>query len=781
LRRAAAWLVFFVAYLGAAIVGSADYAVVQSIAWLATGVGIAGVWLLGLRSTSVVVLAATVHRYLHDYPPLFWFESVGSGLEAAVGAMVMWRMGLQPDLARLRDVAVLFVVAAVTPFVSMLIAWLPRIPTSGDDLFGFLGAWEVWWRMNALGALTIVPIVLTWHARLQTRLNWRSLLEGALLGGLAIAVLWVVVFVLRPSVAGLTAANSVLGVALLAAVRQGPIGAVSIGSVSWLFLAFATTHGHGPLQSVPLEERHAVAQVILLTLVGVPLVFGALIAERAAHARQRMRSEEARLAVQAMLPDATLRLQADGRISDVYLPPGQELLLPRTPVVGEALAELFDDKVRPRFVAALARALVSERTAPVDFQLQMGAGTRACEACLVPASDGDVFVVVRDVTERRDLAARLHQAQKLEAVGLLASGVAHDFNNLLTVVLGSADVLRQSELASGDVHALAGDIADAAQRGAMLTQQLLAFSRQQVRKPEILDSGVVVGQTVGLLRRLLGSAIEVVVEAAPQMWVRADRCQLEQIVMNLAVNGRDAMPDGGTLTIATRAVDVTGDASGRLQDGRYVQIEVRDTGVGMSPEVCARVFEPFFTTKELGHGTGLGLATVYGIVAQSGGAIAVDSALGAGTAVQVWLPRVADPGIQAVESVPAAVVAGATGRLLVVEDEDAVRELFCRALVQAGHQVASAACAEAALQLVATEPPFDLLVTDLVMPRVGGAELARRLRAQMPRLPVLFVSAHPRDKAMSEVPTEAGFGYLAKPVDLTEMVAKIASMLAERQ
>ncbi|MBL8753084.1 MAG: PAS domain-containing protein [Planctomycetes bacterium] len=313
----------------------------------------------------------------------------------------------------------------------------------------------------------------------------------------------------------------------------------------------------------------------------------------------------------------------------MHVPAGQELLLPRQPATGARFETCLDPAARSQFAAAFAEAVVGNRPESIEFAMPRPGGERFGELRCVLADDGAVLVVVRDVTSRRALEAQLRHSQKLEAVGLLAGGVAHDFNNLLTVVLGNAEEIgRVADTLQ--LRGLAAEIADAARRGADLTRQLLAFSRQQALAPEALELGDVVERLAPLLRRLLGRAIVVETASAQPAWVRADRGQIEQVLMNLAVNARDAMPNGGRLRIATGGDAVAGAA----------ELEVADTGVGMSAAVRARAFEPFFTTKEVGRGTGLGLATVYGIVQQSGGTVAIDSVPGAGTTVRIRLPAI---------------------------------------------------------------------------------------------------------------------------------------------
>src|SRR5881628_486526 len=359
----------------------------------------------------------------------------------------------------------------------------------------------------------------------------------------------------------------------------------------------------------------------------------------------------------------------------------------------------------------------------------------------------EVFGAWLDITERKQLEEQFHQAQKMEAVGRLAGGVAHDFNNLLTAILGSADLVLDSLTAGVPEREEVEEIRKAAVRAADLTRQLLAFSRQQVIAPTVLNPNGVVANMDKLLRRLLGEDVELRTVLAPDLAaVKADPSQLEQIVLNLAVNARDAMPNGGKLTIETQNVELDQEyVRGHLsaQPGPYVMLAVSDTGVGMDAATQSRIFELFFTTKEQGKGTGLGLATTYGIVKQSGGNIWLYSEPGRGTTFKIYLPRVD----QAPEQLAAAPAARETPRgtetVLLVEDDDAVRTLTQKMLAAHGYTVLAAGGGAEALELAAGHTgPIHLLVTDVVLPGMSGRDLAARFRSGPPGVKVLYTSGY---------------------------------------
>ncbi|MBK6406918.1 MAG: MASE1 domain-containing protein [Holophagales bacterium] len=402
--------------------------------------------------------------------------------------------------------------------------------------------------------------------------------------------------------------------------------------------------------------------------------------------------------------------------------------------------------------------------------------------------DGEALVhedgVIADVTARKALEEQLRQSQKLEAVGKLA-GVAHDFNNLLTVVLGHAEEIGAAcppgEAAAGHAR----EIESAARRGAGLTRQLLAYSRQQVLLPQVLDLTEVVDELGGMLRRLIGEDVLLVTQhTSGRLWVRVDRSQLEQVIVNLAVNARDAMPSGGKLCVETATIEIGAAEVGAhvdLQPGSYATVSVRDTGVGMSAQTRGRAFDPFFTTKGPGQGSGLGLSTVLGIVKQSGGTVWLESTQGRGTVAWVHLPLVGEP-VAAVKEVAGEMSSGPVGgTILLAEDEPALRMLVQEVLGRAGYRVLAAEDGEEALAVSRGHGgTVDLLVTDIVMPNLGGRELAARLLAERPGVRVLFMSGYPNDaRGFGELAGATG-DLLRKPFSLRELVERVREALPQQ-
>ncbi|HKE90050.1 MAG TPA: response regulator [Gemmatimonadales bacterium] len=392
------------------------------------------------------------------------------------------------------------------------------------------------------------------------------------------------------------------------------------------------------------------------------------------------------------------------------------------------------------------------------------------------------FVAIQeDVTETRSLEAQLRQAQKMEAVGRLAGGVAHDFNNLLTVITSYSQLLLEEMATADPRRADLEEIQRAATGAAALTRQLLAFSRQQVLEPRVLSLNDVVSAAGKMLHRLIGEDVSLQLTLAPDLGnVKADPGQIEQVIMNLAVNARDAMPDGGKLTIETANIDL--DASyaaqhGVVAPGPYVLVTVTDTGCGMDEPTKARLFEPFFTTKEIGKGTGLGLATVYGIVKQSNGYIWVYSELGHGTSFKVYLPRVGDVAAASTEARPF-FTNGGTETILLAEDASGVRAVAQEILNRLGYTVLVASDGHAALELAAASTDaIHLLVTDVIMPEMSGRQLADRLKHHRPDLKVLFVSGYTDDAIVRHGMLEPGIAFLQKPFTPQALARKVREVL----
>ena len=393
-------------------------------------------------------------------------------------------------------------------------------------------------------------------------------------------------------------------------------------------------------------------------------------------------------------------------------------------------------------------------------------------------------LIAEDITDRRQLEEQLRQAQKMDAVGRLAGGVAHDFNNLLMVINGYTEVLLEQLEHGSAMHHNVESIQQAADRAATLTRQLLAFSRKQLLELKVVDVNTVIGDMERLLRPLIGENIELVTRLATDAGhTRADAGQLEQVIMNLVVNAKDAMPEGGKLTV--RSSDVTVRENFRehrfVSPGRYAVISVADSGHGMDKETQSRIFEPFFTTKEKGKGTGLGLSTVYGIVKQSNGYVFAESEPGTGTTFYVYLPRVEDSAEQMIPAKTQPSEAGGCETVLLVEDEDSVRELVRVTLASRGYKVLEAENGECGLQVAGScQENIDILITDVVMPGMGGRELAKRLQIIRPGIKILYLSGYTEDTVVTQGVLGPGTAFLQKPFTLQNLAKKVREVLREK-
>jgi signal transduction histidine kinase/ActR/RegA family two-component response regulator len=391
--------------------------------------------------------------------------------------------------------------------------------------------------------------------------------------------------------------------------------------------------------------------------------------------------------------------------------------------------------------------------------------------------------VALDVTARRELESQLLHAQKMESVGRLAGGIAHDFNNLLTAITGHGDLLTQSLEANDPLQVDIAAINAAAARAATLTRQLLAYGRQSLLRPEPVDLNAVISDIEPMLRRLIGEDIELRTELESDLgWVQADVGQLDQVILNLVVNARDALSGGGSIVLSTANVELAETDLAEHpgpREGRYVTISVTDTGVGIDEATRARIFEPYFTTKDRGRGTGLGLATVLGIIEQSGGHIDVISTVGAGSTFRVYLPRRADPRtVPASETGVRSLPDQGHETILLAEDEESVRRLTATVLEQYGYRVIEARDGAAALDAAAAhDGPIDLLLTDVIMPGLNGRELADRFATVNPETRVLFMSGYAGEALSAQGVLDSSVAFLAKPFLPAELARRVRAVL----
>jgi two-component system cell cycle sensor histidine kinase/response regulator CckA len=457
---------------------------------------------------------------------------------------------------------------------------------------------------------------------------------------------------------------------------------------------------------------------------------------------------------------------------------------------GTNFGTLVDGGERAQVLDLIARAARGETgLKAVELRgLKSGTGEdRMAELFASPYHNGGKAILyLLDVSEQKALETKFAQSQKMQAVGQLAGGVAHDFNNLLTVIIGNCEFLLMRHLAGDPSFKEINEVHQNALRAAALVSQLLAFSRKQTMQPKLLALNDVIGELAQMLRRLVGEGISLNVEREADLWpVHADEAQLGNAIINLVVNARDAMPSGGVVSIKTAnqtVITPTALGTAIMPAGDYVRIEVVDTGTGMSKEIQSKIFDPFFTTKPVGQGTGLGLATVYGIVKQSGGFITVESEVGKGTRFYIYLPR---RKVEAADVAPieaaAPVARDVTGQdtILLVEDEEAVRSFAARALRMRGYNVLEAGGGEEALEIVKREgDKIDLVITDVVMPNMDGPTMVRHVKVLKPDLEVIFMSGYAEEAFRRNDQTSENIHFLPKPFGLKQLAAKVKEVLA---
>lgn len=555
---------------------------------------------------------------------------------------------------------------------------------------------------------------------------------------------------------------------------------------------------HRPLELVLPVAGHRVFQVTAVRLRGRSFDTGLTLLSFQDET-ERTRAETRLRGLLEGAPDAMIVVDQDGAVRLVNRQAVALFGYTREELLSQHVDVLVPDAVRSRHPGHRASYLAEPRIRPMGADLELAARRKdgsefPVDIALSPIETDDgllVVAAVRDITERRqadrdraELESQLRDAQRMESMGRLAGGIAHDFSNVLSVIQGYASLTLSELPPDAPARAELEQIDAAAGHGAALTTQLLALSRRQVLQPVLLDLNAIVEEVAPMLRRLLGDDIELttVLEAHDAL-VRADPGQLELLIMNLALNGRDSMPGGGRLMIETANVELDDDYARHhagVTPGDYVQLAVTDSGLGMDAHVLGRVFEPFFTTKEPGRGTGLGLATVYGVAQQSGGSVWAYSEPGEGSTFKVYLPRVEGVPEPRAPLEAAVALVGGTESILVVEDDDRVRSVLRDILERYGYRVVLARTGDEALKAAAQEPRFDLVVTDLMLPGMNGRELADRLVETNPALRVLFLSGYAENAVVHQGILDPGVNFLAKPFSTASLIRRVRGVLDDR-
>ncbi len=512
------------------------------------------------------------------------------------------------------------------------------------------------------------------------------------------------------------------------------------------------------------------------------------IAEREQTQKELFQREQEVRALVENSPDIVIRF--DKKMRPVYINPAVEQLvgIPPQKLIGKTYQELdIPPEITIFWIKTLKRIFTTGQEDVIYFDLPISHKVRYFESRVAPefAKDGSVetvLVLARDITDRKQLESQLLQSQKMEAIGQLAGGIAHDFNNLLTIIGGHTEFLLEEWVTKDDgICTDLEQIRKAGNRATLLTRQLLAFSRKQVLQPKIVNLNEIITDVEKMLRRLLVENINLIISLDPQLKpIKADAGQLEQVVMNLAINGRDAMPKGGDLTIKTTNVKLNTALIGpdfEIEPGSYILLTVTDVGMGMSANTQSHIFEPFFTTKQMGHGTGLGLATVYGIVQQSGGHISISSKLGKGTTFKIYIPQIeaTNQNIEPIKTHTTPSIGEET--ILVVEDEADIRLVTRKILQKSGYTVLEAAHADEALHLCQQhQGSIHLLVTDVVMPDMNGPQLAERM-ARIQPMPVLYISGYADDIIEQYGLLESDIALVSKPFTMETLTRKVREVL----
>jgi PAS domain S-box-containing protein len=572
-----------------------------------------------------------------------------------------------------------------------------------------------------------------------------------------------------------------------AAFRFGVYGAASANLITAGMAVWGTAAGWAPFASGSSSEDMLLTWSFVNVSAVTTLLLAAVVTEGRRAEEERHRSEIRYRTLIEQAADGIFSTDAHGRLTDANSRGCDMLGLERSALLGRELADFTEFRDRDR-VRALVRDLPPGEAAISSWLVEPDGGraTFPAEVSVKRLDDGRIQAFVRDVTERLALEEQLSQSQKMEAVGLLAGGIAHDFNNLLTAIIGHSDFalarLPQDHRVRQDIE----EVSKAAGRAADLTRKLLAFARKQLVEPKLLSMRDLVLNMEHMLKRVLGEHVELSIRSEEEPWkVKVDPIQLEQVVLNIAINARDAMPHGGRLELECRNLHWSGDGVNELTPGAYATLAARDTGIGMGAETLSRVFEPFYTTKDRSQGTGLGLAVSYGIVKQAGGNIWATSEPGKGSTFRILLPRATDLEAPAHEpDAPASVPGTKEGSpgggetILLIEDEPLVRDLALEVLSSRSYRVLTARDGEEALAIARTHPTeIHLTVTDVVLPAMSGKEVARRLRETRPGLKVLFMSGYAEEQVVHRGVVEEDVAFLAKPFTPAALTEKVRLVL----
>jgi PAS domain S-box-containing protein len=782
-------------YYGAAMLGLHYASIGQSISlvWPPSGIAIAALTMLGIQYWPAIAAGAFLANAMTAVSPGTALAiAVGNTLESIVAAFLIRRTaGLHPQLDEIRDLKTFLLLAVpagalCSALVGSLSLWL-----SGSLSTAALpSALVIWWTGDLLGGLVVAPLVFAWARSPESPHLPRRLIEVLLLclGTVAAGEIGLGGVVKGSVLAQVEYPYLLFPFVVWAALRFGARGASLMAFAVAAITVGHTVGGGSPFVSSTGTTTLLGVSAYLVAVAVTGLVLAAAVrwerqhaTKALAHSEERLRRalDAARMGIWFWSVESGV-LTWDENLRQLYgLEPGEQISS-----YEDFLARVHPDD-RERVGNAVRRVLEGDGDLDYEFRIMLSDGRVrwvADHGEIRRDENGrphSLTGICTDVTERKVSEERLRQAHRMESVGRLAGGVAHEANNQMSVILGASEFILQRSDVPEPARADVEFIQKAAERTAAVTAQLLAFSRRQILKPEVLDLNRLIKGWEPVLRRIMGEDCGVVLKlGAGTGPVRADPGQLEQVLLNLALNARDAMPRGGRISVETFQSELTAAYTRQkpatmIQPGHYVVLAVSDTGHGMDKETLSHVFEPFFTTKGVGQGTGLGLSTVYGIIKQTDGYIWVYSEPGQGTSFKIYLPLQREAlSVPRRDSVPAQAVQGET--ILVVEDESVVRKMMTRALEEVGYQVLQAGSAAEAVEVITRTPgKISLLLTDVVMPGKNGRELAQEVEGLSPGIPVLFTSGYTDGEIERRGLLRPGAAFIQKPLTPRSLVRAV--------